>query len=200
MLAQVLADRASEAEKAGAGAAPQAAPAQGNEPVTAPAGEGGEAPAAAVVAGRVTTQAAARAALEVTEGYFAVSEPSSPARLLLRQARDLMGLSFDEVLQRLAPQRLADPLVRLGSIGDVAITVEALAGTAGDAMESVDGSEVPDFSVSTRQEANALITDVAAWYRKAEPSSPIPVLLDRATELSTMDFPKLMKELVGGEE
>jgi type VI secretion system protein ImpA len=154
-----------------------------------------------LASGRVTSAAAARAALGAADDYFGRSEPSSPARLLVRQARELIGLSFHEVLERIAPQRLADPIVRLGTAGDVVLSVESMASATGSpAHEEAEETSADAFEASTRPEALAILKDVSAFFRAAEPSSPVPVLLDRASALMTMDFQKLLAELAGPEE
>jgi type VI secretion system protein ImpA len=59
-------------------------------------------------------------------------------------------------------------------------------------------SEDPAMSVSaaTRAEALALLQNVAACYRSAEPSSPIPLLLERAAGMVDRDFLSLLKDLM----
>ena len=49
--------------------------------------------------------------------------------------------------------------------------------------------------VRTRAEAMALLDQVAGFYRWAEPSNPIPLLIERAKALSTIDFLSLLKEI-----
>ena len=44
------------------------------------------------------------------------------------------------------------------------------------------------FTVAKRQEAISLLNEVAQYLRLAEPSSPIPLLIDRAKELANRDF------------
>ena len=48
------------------------------------------------------------------------------------------------------------------------------------------------FTVAKRQEAISLLNEVAEYLRLAEPSSPIPLLIDRAKELANRDFLSLL--------
>jgi type VI secretion system protein ImpA len=50
------------------------------------------------------------------------------------------------------------------------------------------------FRATDRRAAMALLQQVAAHYRRAEPSSPIPVLLDRAEGIAGKDFFALLRE------
>ena len=51
------------------------------------------------------------------------------------------------------------------------------------------------FEAADRASAMALLADVARWYRTAEPSNPIPLLLDKARELTAKDFASLLSEI-----
>jgi type VI secretion system protein ImpA len=48
--------------------------------------------------------------------------------------------------------------------------------------------------VQTRAEAVELLKAVESFYKSAEPSSPIPVLIERAYSLTSKDFFSLMAE------
>lgn len=52
----------------------------------------------------------------------------------------------------------------------------------------------PAYRVSDRRGAMALLQQISAHYRRAEPSSPIPVLLDRAEAIVGKDFIALLRE------
>jgi type VI secretion system protein ImpA len=49
---------------------------------------------------------------------------------------------------------------------------------------------------ATRQQALALLDQVAAYYRAAEPTSPVPVLIERARSLAGRDFMSLLKDFL----
>jgi type VI secretion system protein ImpA len=52
------------------------------------------------------------------------------------------------------------------------------------------------FSAETRAQALALLDQVAAYLRSAEPSSPIPFLVERARDLAQRDFLSVLKALL----
>ncbi|MBG0809510.1 type VI secretion system ImpA family N-terminal domain-containing protein [Methylosinus sp. H3A] len=49
-------------------------------------------------------------------------------------------------------------------------------------------SDAPNFTASTRTQALLLLDEIARYFRLAEPSSPIPCLIDRARALADKDF------------
>src|SRR5262249_32905147 len=52
----------------------------------------------------------------------------------------------------------------------------------------------PAFQAPDRRSALHLLQQVGAYYRRAEPSSPIPVLLEKAESISGKDFFALLRE------
>ena len=52
----------------------------------------------------------------------------------------------------------------------------------------------PPFRAADRRTAMTLLQQVAAHFRRAEPSSPIPLLLDRAEGIAGKDFFGLLRE------
>ena len=60
--------------------------------------------------------------------------------------------------------------------------------------QSVVVASDPAFHAPDRRTALAWLQQVAAHYRRAEPSSPIPVLLDRAEAIAGKDFFALLRE------
>lgn len=51
-----------------------------------------------------------------------------------------------------------------------------------------DEADAPRFAASTRAQALLLLDEIARYFRLAEPSSPIPCLIDRARMLADKDF------------
>jgi type VI secretion system protein ImpA len=54
--------------------------------------------------------------------------------------------------------------------------------------------------VSSREEAVRKLSEVAEYFRRQEPASPIPLLIDRVKRLAGMNFMALLEELHLGEE
>jgi type VI secretion system protein ImpA len=67
----------------------------------------------------------------------------------------------------------------------------------GAAAGDVAGAASPTISgvVKSRQDAVRALEAIAAFYRQAEPSSPIPMLLERAKRLVSKDFLEVIAEI-----
>lgn len=226
-------------------------------------------------------------ALDAAALYFSRNEPSSPTRLLLAQARSLVGKSLFEALQELLPDHASKAVLVLGRDLPVSLPVERLvqflpadsvsfdeeesggddtsetdwdaashesdetpapedlseteaseaesgeagegdgvasgdsgaesdsAGESGAAEESEPEPEPLEeppppaapsrppvqsapvnYLASTRTEAIRLLEEVTAFYRVAEPSSPIPQLLDAARQNAGFDFSQVLKTIL----
>jgi type VI secretion system protein ImpA len=134
------------------------------------------------------------AALASAFGYFAASEPTSPALLLIRQAREMLGKNLYEVMKLLAPPHADAARVFVGPDGAFTVPVKSLSNAPTAAIQSA-----PAEPAASRAAAIALIDAVAAHMQKAEPSSPVPYLLDRARNLATRDFLSLLQDLLSDE-
>ncbi|CAN7421082.1 ImpA family type VI secretion system protein [Bosea sp. LjRoot237] len=55
---------------------------------------------------------------------------------------------------------------------------------------------VPAMTVANRAEAVARMKSVAAFYRHAEPSNPVPLLMDKACALAQQDFLSLLSDIL----
>lgn len=167
----------------------------GGEPAAAT--EGAAETAAAKPAGPIMRLADARAALHAASRYFEIYEPSSPAFLLARKAENLVGLTFPQVLQQIAPDRVYDTAIQLGPRRNLPLPLEKLTEEFGEVeLERAEETEsAAEFDARDRASAMALLAEVARWYRTAEPSNPIPLLLDKARELTSKDFAALLSEI-----
>jgi type VI secretion system protein ImpA len=150
-----------------------------------------------LVAGDIATLADARAALEAIAAYYERREPSNPALLLVRQAVQLVGKSFIDALRVLVPYYVEDVKVQIGKTQVFDLPIERLSEFA-----SIDGAgedataEPATFEVTTRDTALQLLKKIGAFYHAAEPSSPVPYLVDRARELAGRDFLGLLREML----
>ena len=149
----------------------------------------------------------AQAALAAAAAYFLQNEPSSPILLLIGQAQALVGRSFYEAMQVLLPEESAKARLRVGQDPAFVLLLERLAAlpvttsdTSGDKTVTNDGENVATtddawtFRAADRRTAMILLQQVAAHFRRAEPSSPIPLLLDRAEGIVGKDFFGLLRE------
>src|SRR3984957_20600061 len=162
-------------------------------PPEAPTNDSGAASVAAA-APAFASRATVDAALASAFGYFAASEPTSPALLLIRQAREMLGKNLYEVMKLLAPPHADAARVFVGPDGAFTVPVKSLSNAPSAAIESA-----PAEPAASRAEAIALIDAVAAHMQKAEPSSPVPYLLERARNLATRDFVSLLQDLLSDE-
>lgn len=80
--------------------------------------------------------------------------------------------------------------------GDLFADSPATASTA-TAQRSVRGHAGAhgNGEITTRQEAIAAIDKILAYYREHEPSSPLPLLLQRAKRLATKSFMEILQDL-----
>ena len=212
------------------------------------AAEGAPADAGAattIAAGLIRSPADAGAGLAAVADYFSRFEPSNPALLLVRQAEQLMGKSFLEVIRILVPTHVEQAAILLGRDQMVELPLERLsafaevrpapaaawqtdapsteadpAGATEQAEAQSDGSEPVEVAASeaepaasppaqnggggparrivvhTRRDAIALLDQIGIYYRAAEPSSPVPCIVERARGLAERDFLSLLKDLL----
>jgi type VI secretion system protein ImpA len=147
-------------------------------------------------------------ALEVVSRYLSGFEPSSPALLLVRQAQQLMGKSLPEVMRILLPDAFGQAAIRIGKEQVFRLPIERLSLLESGQTPCVNGptkehgtsiEQLPsarDYKVNTRQDAIGLLGQIGAYYRVAEPTSPVAFIVDRARELAGRDFLSLLKELL----
>lgn len=131
------------------------------------------------------------AALGAALGYFATREPSSPALLLIRQARESLGRNLYDVMRLLAPSHADNARVFVGPDSAFTVPVSALSDAPALSISRSDPEPSPN-----RAAALAQVDAVAAHMRKNEPSSPLPYLLERARALASRDFVSLLHEVL----
>jgi len=150
---------------------------------------------------KVASAAQAARALATVVDYFSRCEPSNPALIIVQQARDLLGKSFVDVLKVLVPEHVAKAAVNIGREQTFPLPIERLAEVAaripGGNSNPPDGQgEGRHIEIQTRTEALALLDQIGSYYRLAEPSSPIPFLVERARDLAQRDFLSVLKALL----
>lgn len=97
---------------------------------------------------------------------------------------DGSNLNLEQLFKALdgAAKEVGEYLVRRGDVVD---SVEEGADSAGPALGAINN----------REQALAALDKAIAYFRGAEPSSPVPLLLQRAKRLATMDFLEIVKDL-----
>jgi type VI secretion system protein ImpA len=157
--------------------------------------------------------AQARDALVAIARYYSSKEPSSPALPLVRQAHLLIGKSFIEVIKILVPDHLEKAAFQIGGDLVFRLPVEKLTGFS--AVAAVNGTDDatpentggggeagqaavagPVFQINSRGEAIALLDQIQRYFRSSEPSSPVPMLCQRARSLAERDFMAVLRDVL----
>nr|WP_276592608.1 MULTISPECIES: type VI secretion system ImpA family N-terminal domain-containing protein [unclassified Methylobacterium] len=159
--------------------------------------------------GAVATPAQATAALAAAAAYLRVREPSSPAEVLVRQAQTLVGKSFVDVMRILMPDQAPDVAIVLGAGRRLRLTFDQLAAVPDsdeseptpEETDSAGGGAVmaealPSYRATTRTEAITLLRAISDYFRRSEPASPIPLLLEKAAALADRDFLSVLKDVL----
>lgn len=147
--------------------------------------------------GMLASSAQASAALGAAADYFARMEPSNPALLLVRQAQEMVGKSFIEVMRMLVPSHVESAAINIGRDKVFDLPLERLAELVTSLSSPAENSTQDIvFSVESRAQALGLLAKVASFFRTAEPSSPIPFLVDRARDLAQRDFLSLLNDVL----
>lgn len=141
-------------------------------------------------------------ALAAIAAYYSQSEPSSPILPLVRQAHQLIGKSFLEVITILMPAHADKAAFQIGSdqvfelpVGKISgLSAPAPAGGADGAGQSAPSQ--PRYQLQSRAQALALLDIVQRYFRHAEPSSPIPMLCERARALAQRDFMGVLRDVL----
>jgi len=124
--------------------------------------------------------------------------------MLVRQAEQLIGKSFLEVMRILVPNHLEQAAIQIGKDQQV---FDLPIGRLSEFAESPQMAEsVPEetseegprrrLEAKTRDDAIRLLEQIASFYRIAEPSSPVPFLTERARSFAQRDFLSLLRELL----
>ena len=115
--------------------------------------------ASTVPAGAVASTRDVAEALAAIAAYFARHEPSSPALLLVRQAEQLMGKSFLEVMRILMPNQVEQAAIQIGKEQVFDLPIERLSAFAEVATETQYtledvAAEIEQTEISPEQEAD----------------------------------------------
>jgi type VI secretion system protein ImpA len=144
----------------------------------------------------------AQQALAAVAEYYSRSEPSSPTLPLVRQAHQLIGKSFFEVMSILVPTQMDEAAFQIGAdqffklpVGKLSKPPEAEPAPEESPSSARPGGS-PQYRVTSRAQAIALLEQVQRFFRHSEPSSPVPMLCDRARALAERDFMAVLKEVL----
>ena len=134
----------------------------------------------------------------VAEPWMTASEPSAPTLLLVRQSRMLIGRPLVEALELLLPELAEKAAISFGSSSGFVMSMNRLRSLSegGQGQAAADLIGPPAFHCETRDKAASLMSAVEAFFKQAEPSSPIPVLLFKAKTYLNRDFAAIIAEIL----
>ncbi|MCQ0969178.1 type VI secretion system ImpA family N-terminal domain-containing protein (plasmid) [Paracoccus sp. TK19116] len=165
------------------------------EPATSATGAG------ALPAVSIADRAAVRAALTAAERWLARNEPSSPALLLVTQARLLVGRPLIEALEVLMPGEAGRAVISFGRETGFSLPMDRLRALSQSVEGGFEEPPVEDVSAplsqpTDRSQLAAILLGVESFYQRVEPASPIPILLARARGLMDKGFQAIVAELI----
>lgn len=145
----------------------------------------------------------AKDALSAIADYYSRLEPSSPTLPLVRQAYQLIGKSFVEVISILVPTQMDKAAFQIGAdqvfelpVGRLSKLPEGTSPGGADGARPPEGAGPSAYKVQSRSEAIALLEQVQRFFRVAEPSSPVPILCERARALAERDFMGVLRDVL----
>jgi type VI secretion system protein ImpA len=94
------------------------------------------------------------------------------------------------ILNQYAPPEVADAPAAEADAG------EAAAGGEGEAADESGGQMVRKKKMVTREDALASLTEIAEFFRRTEPQSPLAYTIDEAIRRGRLSWPELLGELV----
>jgi type VI secretion system protein ImpA len=153
---------------------------------------------------------AAKRALAAVADYYDRAEPSSPTLPLVRQAHQLIGKSFLEVMTILMPSQVEKAAFQIGANQGFDLPLGKLPAPSSefsnaghstaaevDASVSASSDATGTFDrVESRRHALALLDAVQRYFRHTEPSSPVPMLCERARALAERDFMSVLEDVL----
>lgn len=156
--------------------------------------------AAPTVVTKIPNRAAALATISAIETYFATYEPSSPALLLVTQARLLFGKPLVEAIETLLPAHAERAKIDFGADTGFVLDMGRLKQLAGEAAALAQNAADEDPGdppvVESRGDVSGHLSALEEFYRAREPASPIPVLLFRARTYLEKDFSSIVTEII----
>lgn len=149
------------------------------------------------LAGEPPTRGDARAALAAVRAHLMRAEPSSAALLLVIQAEQLIGKPLIVALETLLPKDAPRTTVDFGPAQGFVLAMDRLRALSAEIQPPEDAPATgPVPAVADRQAAASQLVAIAGFFRRTEPASPIPVLLDRARSWLGRDFEGLLAEIL----
>ena len=151
----------------------------------------------------VQDRATAVAALAASAEWLAMHEPSSPAVMLVAQARQLVGKPLVEALEILMPGKAGAAVLRLGQAQGFVLPMDRMRALTQTGL----GDSGPDqpaageiLPINHRGDVVATLLAVESHFSTAEPASPVPLLLSKARDMLNKRFDAIVAEMLASDE
>ena len=157
------------------------------------------APMAPVATLKIANRATASAALDAARTWLATQEPSSPALMLVTQARALIGKPLVEAIEVLMPREAGGATLRIGQGSPFVLPMERLRALTQSGLEGQADSAAPAVQIppiTQRGELVGKLLEVERYFATCEPASPVPLLLAKAREMLDKSFDAIIAELL----
>lgn len=147
----------------------------------------------------IPNRATAAAALEGAKAWLGRHEPSSPALVLVTQARLLVGAPLVEAIEVLMPAQAGNVVLRIGQGSSFSLPMARLKELTASGLDQNDqaaGQAVALPAISRRGDLIGHLLGVEGYFAAQEPASPIPLLLVKAREMLEKRFDAIVNELL----
>ncbi len=147
------------------------------------------------------TEAEVRSAIETADiaELRALSDSASRADKALTSAQNIMRekCGADDVpeLEPLIKQLVRIQQVLFSRISVASANDTAATSSDGDAAGAAQTQSATSGPIHSRQDAIRALEAVASYFRRNEPGSPVPLLVERAKRMISMDFLELLADL-----
>jgi type VI secretion system protein ImpA len=148
---------------------------------------------------KIANRATASAALDAARTWLAAQEPSSPALMLVAQARALIGKPLVEAIEVLMPREAPAATLRIGQGSPFVLPMDrlkALTQTGLEGQSDPPGAVAQMPPITQRAELVGKLLEVERYFATCEPASPVPLLLAKAREMLDKRFDAIIAELL----
>ena len=147
----------------------------------------------------IANRATAAAALDAAKAWLAAHEPSSPAFVLVTQARLLVGAPLVEAIEVLLPGQSGNVMLNIGRGSGFSLPMARLKELTKSGLEqhtNGPGQAATLPAISNRGDLIGHLLGVEGYFTAQEPASPIPLLLVKAREMLEKRFDVIIAELL----
>ena len=131
--------------------------------------------------------------------WLVTQEPSSPALVLVVQARALIGKPLVEAIEVLMPREAAGATLRIGQGSPFLLPMDRLKALTESGLEGQGAAQAAAMDlppITQRGELVGKLLEVERYFATCEPASPVPLLLAEAREMLDKRFDAIIAELL----